>query len=91
MAITKRVEYAYPTSTVASRFGRSKAGCYIIEIDCGVRPDGFIDKQTDGPFSTPEEAHEAAKQFFAGIEWCPLYRRFHPDHFPSARKMVAAS
>jgi hypothetical protein len=33
---TKRIEWAYPSSPLAERFGLSKSGCYVVEIISGI-------------------------------------------------------
>jgi len=54
----KAVSYAYPTSTYAAKFGRSREGCYFVcEKRCEeqVRPS-----KLHGPFATRLEAFACA-------------------------------
>jgi len=53
--ITKSVDYAYPTSTTASKFGFGRTGCYAVYERKGNQPPKAI-----AAFATLDEAKEHA-------------------------------
>ena len=68
------IEYAYPTSTTANKFGYGKTGCYTVEL-C---PDtSFQNWKTDRAFATKEEARAYAE--LLDLPAHPLALRF-PSH-----------
>ena len=54
-AIAKTVEWSYPSSSNAQKFGFGKSGCYTVETACGCEPPEAI-----AGFKTLEEAKEFA-------------------------------
>ena len=53
---TKRVDYSYPTSTNATRFGFGKTGCYTVETVKHPQPPKAV-----AGFSTLDEARAHAE------------------------------
>lgn len=68
----KSVEFAYPTSTNAARFGFSKDGCYTVELGFPGQPAVAV-----AGFATREEAIAAAK--LQPEPWSALFTRLHPE------------
>ena len=72
---TKRIEYSYPTSANAERFGY-RNGCYCVELQDGIKPPKAI-----AGFATIE----AAEVFAASLheQWNSLTKRapgVHPRY-----------
>lgn len=73
--LVKTVEYAYPTSTNAGRFGFSRKGCYVVEQHYWpLRDEAF--KPLAG-FATRAEAVAHAQAMT--LPWSPMHLRFHPE------------
>lgn len=51
------IEYAYPTSTTATKHGHGKTGCYTVELCPDTTFNGW---KTDRAFATKEEARTHA-------------------------------
>lgn len=64
---TKRVDYAYPTSSYATKFGFYNTGCYVVEVCVGIRPGKAV-----AAFATLTEARAHADTL--PHEWNALSR-----------------
>jgi hypothetical protein len=69
----KDISYAYPSSANASKFKRSKEGCYTVGLCIG----NNLGHENFGPFKTIQEAESYAESL--PFEWHSLYKRF-PHH-----------
>lgn len=64
----KGVGYAFPTSSLAAKYGRAKEGCYYIET---AKSDAHPGKAVKGPFATKEEAIAALPSVDGDVSrWC---------------------
>jgi hypothetical protein len=68
----KSVEWSYPTSTNAKRFGFHDTGCWTVQLTKGIRPP----KATAG-FKTREEAMAHAETM--SEKWSNLFLSNHPS------------
>jgi hypothetical protein len=67
----KTVEWSYPTSPNADKFGRSKTGCWTVELHRA--PDG-LPRALKG-FDSRAEALEYARSL--PCDWSYNFKRFH--------------
>lgn len=73
--IVKTVEYAYPTSPNATRFGFGRKGCYVVERHAWpVEPVPFT---PIAAYEKREQAVEHARRI--ALEWSPMHLRYHPE------------
>ena len=72
---TLHLHYAYPTSTMAAWFGKSKTGCHAVSFGDGIPTR----KSMLGGFATAREAAEAGRATWPDAEWYELTRRYHSD------------
>lgn len=70
---TKTVDFAYPTSTVAGRFGYSDTGCYVV----GVKASDEAKQRYKAAFATKKKAIEYGNTL--AIPWHPLWVRHTPE------------
>lgn len=70
---TKSVEFAYPSSPQANRFGFAKLGCYVVELSEGTNPPIAI-----AGYFTKLEAWQHADTL--PEPWSPSFTRFTPQH-----------
>lgn len=65
----KTVEYSYPSSTNAKKFGFYNEGCYSVELMDGIKPPKAI-----AAFKTKAEAINHAEAL--PNEWHPIYLKY---------------
>jgi len=68
-AAVKSVDWSYPSSENASRFGFAKTGCWTVKT----RAAGSIGGAVAG-FATANEALAFARGL--GIAWCPMFTKY---------------
>lgn len=66
----KSVDYAYPTSPSASKFGFGKTGCYCVELSKDQQPPKAI-----AGYATRQEALAHAKRL--PESWSSAFLHFH--------------
>ena len=77
----KAVDYAYPTSTTATRNGYGKTGCYAVKL-VHVHPDGNWTYTHVKAFAKADAAynHAAARP----ENWHPLWMKYDEGHIARA-------
>ena len=69
---TKTVEFSYPTSDNAKRFGFYSTGCYTVETVTGIKPPKSL-----AGFKTRAEALAHAKTI--DLPWSKCFKRYNPN------------
>lgn len=69
----KTVQWSYPTSTNAKKFGFNDTGCWCVEFQEGNNPPEAMQG-----FPSRSSALHAAR-YLDHLPWHPLFVKFHPE------------
>lgn len=82
VATSKMVDYAYPTSINAIRFGFGNVGCWVVAKHFRHETEFFAPIALSG-HATREEAIDAARN--VPLPWNPIYIHYHPEDSEAVR------
>jgi hypothetical protein len=68
----KTIDYAYPTSTSAKKFGFYNTGCYVVQLWDGIKPPKAL-----AGFGTKHDAVKFAETL--PNEYHPIYLKYAND------------